>query len=244
MNSGLNILIPLYENKLMAKDCLISVSDFARCNPKTSIMVWISDDSSVSIASGILEEVSFGDNVDYRVCPKRNKTSLNNAVDNWNYLLSHVPEEEYYVLLHHDERLPIERLSLGVHDLHILALKGIANRRSSYLGRYLTAFVLRFFPKILLYFNIIGPTACVITNQRERFNSKLQWLVDVDYYVKLIKAARSIKFHFTAVQSVPNDRSITNSIDHYILTLREARLLGVGSLGLMLLRFKYYLKRH
>lgn len=238
----LNVLVPLYEDIELARGCLDSIVDFAIVNPHLQLKIKLSDDSRPLIVHEVLDGLVFNDNVEVSVCPARSRATKNHAVENWNYLLAQIEENSYYILLHHDERLPKGQLLLNGGDTYILGLGGVANRRKYQLSRNFVAFILSYYPHLFYFFNLIGPTACVITKHREYFNTNLRWLVDVDFYVRLCKITRNFSMSELLVESVKNSQSITNSLDHYRMTLQEAKIIGISPLGILVLKFKFFLK--
>jgi hypothetical protein len=216
--SSLNILVPLFQDKLLAHECFISVKDFANKNSETVINLKISDDSNETIVYELLKEVKFGTNVKVTVLPKRPKLTKNHAVDNWNYLIASVTNKSYYLLLHHDERLPNERIDFNSSDTLIMSLNGKAKRRQGFFARLTVSLVTALFPKFLYVVNFIGPTACVISSTKLYYDNRLRWLVDVDYYFRLFKYSKKVKFLKNEVRTTFNKNSITSSLDQFELS--------------------------
>lgn len=240
--SFLNILVPLYREVGLAVDCLLSVKFFAESNPDIKLTVWISDDSEDKIVDCVLTEVNFTSDVVIMICERSDVSSFNPAVHNWNFLLDQIPLNSYYILLHHDERLPNSYFDMGCSEVTVLALKGVSIRRSSLWSRCLTKFALSVFPEILYMINLVGPTACIVTCKKVYFNTELRWLVDVDYYVRLFRSIKSFQMCHLEVESVLNERSITSTINQSSLTMMEAERIGLNFIQLYILKFKYFLK--
>lgn len=238
----LNVLVPLYEDIDLARGCLDSIIQFASINSHLQLKIKLSDDSRPSIVDEVIDELVFTDNVEVIVCPARNRITTNHAVENWNYLLAQIERNSYYILLHHDERLPKGQLFLNGRDTYILGLRGVANRRKHQLSRNIVAFIVSYYPHFFYFFNLIGPTACILTKRKEYFNTNLRWFVDVEFYVRLFKSTSNISMSKLLVESVKNNQSITNTLDHYRMTLHEAKIIGISPLGILFLKFKYFLK--
>lgn len=136
---------------------------------------------------------------------KRNRPT-SAAASNWNNLLD-AASGEFCLLLHHDEfplgesfvedLLHILRQSADTDalllDCILVNPKNFRNRR--HIPTWLRALVVTHFPGYLLRRNIIGPASALVVRRRlyPRFDEKLQWLVDVDVYVRLLKATRRVK---------------------------------------------------
>jgi glycosyltransferase involved in cell wall biosynthesis len=133
-----------------------------------------------------------------------NKPALG-AVSNWNALLDSA-HGKYCLLMHHDE-FPIGDNFLGnllkslqenpdvdvlILDCILIDFKNGYNRR--HLPMWLRKLVINRFPQYLFRRNVIGPTAALVIRRSiyPRFDVQLRWLVDVDLYARLIKAAKLI----------------------------------------------------
>jgi glycosyltransferase involved in cell wall biosynthesis len=126
------------------------------------------------------------------------------AVANWNALLD-AARGQYCLLMHHDE-FPIEDsfiqdLLSGLReqpDVDVLMLSCLQVNASSGWNRYhlpqwLRALVVKHFRHYLFRRNVIGPTAALVVRRAiyPRFDERLQWLVDVDVYVRTLELSQS-----------------------------------------------------
>jgi len=108
-------------------------------------------------------------------------------------------EGQYIILMHHDEAMAsksylkkvyreMSQRDIVISDVEV-AIKGERKHRLvNAWGRILICK----HPILLFIQNVIGPTAC-ITFRREKmqlFNPKLKWLVDVEWYYRMLKGVR------------------------------------------------------
>lgn len=133
-----------------------------------------------------------------------NRPSLG-AVANWNALLASA-RGEYCLLLHHDEFpigdhfIPDLIVTLRNHpdtdvvmlDCVLVAPKTGRNRRHLPMG--IRALIVNYFPLYLYRRNVVGPTAAFVVRRSiySRFDERLQWLVDVDVYVRSLRLAKRL----------------------------------------------------
>jgi hypothetical protein len=239
----LNVLVPLYENEQMALGCLSSINDCAKENASLLFNIHVSDDSSEPFARRTVGNIQWASNVQLSIRETRSPISAHNAVDNWNYLLDEISDGEYYVMLHHDERLPAAELPRLKDSIILLGLEGVSRRRYTRLSRIITYRVIKICPELLLFVNFIGPTACVISNIKIGYNNKLSWLVDIEYYVRLIRKSKTVKLVDVPIKSIYNYQSITESINQYSAALIETRIIGVKPLLRVLIITKYRIKK-
>jgi len=196
MNSTLpdfSVVIPAYNSLELFRDALQSVL----MQKEVSLSILVTDDSTNTrieeyVSKTNLPQVSYLHNN-----PPRG------AVKNWNHGLSKA-DGKYVMLLHHDERLPgpdflknaLAQLRSGRHDLLIsdVVVHLPGNIRSEQkLPAAFSRFILLRFPSLIYTLNLIGPTACVIF-KKERFlpfNEELNWLVDADWYFRMMKGNRT-----------------------------------------------------
>jgi glycosyltransferase involved in cell wall biosynthesis len=159
-----------------------------------------------------------------------------NPVDNWNAGLDRA-RGDYCVLVHHDDFLLdksyLRRAVDALRDSgaqvvtggHSLAGGPGGSRFALALG---LASFFRFAPWTLYIMNWIGPTAAVVfhTAGAPRFDRRLCWLVDVDFYYRLLREGRKrLRCAATCVVSLWHAEQITRRVDGRLLQLREmARL--------------------
>ncbi len=186
-----SVVIPAYNSLELFRGALHSVL----MQKGVSLSIIVTDDS---VHSDIEEYVCQSDlpQVHYL----RNKPPKG-AVKNWNFGLSKA-KGDYTILLHHDERLPDpdflknalaqlrnDGLDLLISDTVVHLPGNVRSEVSSVLKR----FILKYFPSLIYAFNLIGPTACVIFKRErfEPFNEKLKWLVDADWYFRMMKKSKT-----------------------------------------------------
>jgi glycosyltransferase involved in cell wall biosynthesis len=159
-----------------------------------------------------------------------------NPVDNWNAGLDRA-RGSYCILVHHDDFLLdkgyLRRAVDGLRDRHAGVLVGghsLAGLpvKSRFALAARLARLLRFAPWSLYAMNWIGPTAAVVfqTTRAPRFDRRLCWLADVDFYYRLLSQGRElIRDGATCVVSQRHDEQITQRVDSRLLHLRELAML-------------------
>lgn len=237
-DSSLNILIPLFENKEMAIRVLKSAIAFKNLQLSYNVNIIVSDDSKDRHLEVFLKTIDLYKNECFFISREKKINEVNSAVHNWNFLLSYsykLNDTSHYMLLHHDEEICLNsssEFSLNS-ELIILPLVGIARRRTNLLGISLFKYFILHHPKILYCFNIIGPCGCFINNQKMFFNTNLKWLVDVDFYLriinKLVDKKKSITLNSNcSIKTYDNDSSITSKIDVSKILIEETIKIKIG----------------
>jgi glycosyltransferase involved in cell wall biosynthesis len=155
-----------------------------------------------------------------------------NPADNWNAGLDRALGP-FCVLVHHDEflldkgylRRAVDALRESGAEAfaggHSLAGAPGRSRFSRALG---LARLLRFAPWTLYVMNWIGPTAAVVfeATRAPRFDRRLCWLVDVDFYFRLLRqGGRLIRREEPCVVSLWHAEQISRKVDGRLLQLRE-----------------------
>lgn len=195
----LSILIPTYNNVEGIQnilDCLYEI------DLKTSecIEIFISDDSEKSLITKNnikdLEEKFFHFNYIH------NKPKLG-SVKNMNQLID-LAKGDYFWVLHHDEYWLNEIIKIIIEDLkknkdiYFLPIQKVKNiifgdliidfrqKHSHY--KYFHNIVMKN-PYILLKANIFGPPSSIIISNKfkNKYNEKLKFLLDIEYYIRLLK---------------------------------------------------------
>ena len=211
-NFDLCILIPSFDNFNGVKRI---VDIFDSC-PNVSIIV--SDDSSKSEVAQTISDFISSKNTARIKYIKR--VGLPGAVHNWNYLLTLV-NAKFYTLVHHDEyhsdtffvddiqRYFYQDKACIILPFKVVNKNGVGRRVSSNLQRRANRF-LRFF---LPVYNIIGPTSSLVISQdiRPEFDTKLTWLVDTEWYSRVLRLSESTNFlrMSSSITSVFYENSIT-----------------------------------
>lgn len=138
------------------------------------------------------------------------------AVRNWNFLLEK-NQAKKFILVHQDERIITRTKKSNLFNdndvIYVTDLVILSKGRKIFLSGKVRALLMNYFPSLIYHVNFIGPTASlVIPKNSLRFNTKLNWLVDVDYYWQL---RQSYKYKYTPLLITVSDTtsvtSITNS---------------------------------
>jgi len=195
MNIDFSIVIPTYNNLDLLKKALLS----ALVQKNVEIEIIIVDDSVDTV---IEEYINFIDNIKVRYF---HNTPSRGAVKNWNYGLS-LAKGDFVILLHHDESFLNEdylsrcfviikknNSEIVISNVKVVFQDNIA--RSNQKSLMLKKIVCHVFPEFLYLFNLIGPTATIMIRRNciNNFDNNLVMLVDVDWYIKLIRD-RKISF--------------------------------------------------
>ena len=80
------------------------------------------------------------------------------------------------------------------------------------------------FPNLIYAFNVFGSPSVVIYRSSEvRYNNKMKWLVDVDFFLNLFKKYKKKKLtDIEIISSAVETESITDTIErHYDFHLNE-----------------------
>lgn len=190
-----SVIIPSYENIILFEKALLSVlqQDYIYYE------VIVVDDS----ASDQIKEYLYKINNDrikyYKNVPPRG------AVKNWNYGIS-LAEGDYVILLHHDESIIRKDYlrkcfeCICKTDCEVLISNVFVGfneevKRCNQKSVWLKKIICSYLPDVLYLFNFIGPTATVSVKRKfiKNFDECLVLLVDVDWYIKIIKG-RKLKF--------------------------------------------------
>ena len=231
----LSILIPTF----CCVNCIRRILQVIEKQPSDSCEIIISDDSpGDEVVNYISSWKKKNAASKWDITVHHNNPSLG-AVRNWNSLLDKA-QGDYCLLLHHDEfplsvnfvNKVIDVLSTDeVVDILIMdcALVDINSRRArQHAPSWLRNFIAKSFPDYLFRRNIIGPVSTLVVRRSmfPRFNEKLQWLVDVELYVRLFKQRINIKTVYDIqIGSAPDDaHSITSSLDGEISRIKQKEL--------------------
>lgn len=197
--------------------------------------ILIFDDSPDDSVKETLVERGYINRVQYK---KNEKSS--GAIGNWNSLLER-SKTDYRMLIHHDEffekKTDIEDL---IHYLKknettkVFLLNCLLNTKVHFIGRLhfslkISKLILGKLPEYLFKRNFIGPTACLVISKEVdlRFDEKLKWLVDVDFYYRVFQKIGKdfIKFLPIFMRSEGRrDESISSSIKHEVEMIRKREI--------------------
>jgi glycosyltransferase involved in cell wall biosynthesis len=181
-------VVPTFESAPLAARCLISIATQIGVTPD----IVVTDDSRTSA----VREMAEGLGTLFPQIRYVEGARTGNPVDNWNKGLDHA-RARYRVLVHHDEfylephslRRALDRLSGENGDVLIMGHRAVGEVQKSRYG--LADSLARRFsyaPWTLYALNLIGPTAAVVYGGKPelRYDPQLQWLVDVDFYFRLL----------------------------------------------------------
>ena len=194
MEKIISVLIPTF-NQTASFTKIVSI--YSK-HPKVKIIV--SDDSS---EPNIQEKIK-------NFCIKREilyfKGPQSNAIKNWNFLLEKV-NTPFFILNHHDD-CPnnlafldhLDKNNTGI--LLLPCTSYVSNKKfmkvsSRHQKIHINLF--RYFPNVLINL-FIAPTASVVINKKlsfNKFNERLKWYVDNEWYYRLIKDCRDKKLNFS-----------------------------------------------
>lgn len=192
----LSILIPTYE---YAEGLERILSKLSSSTEKFEVLVF--DDSTSPDLKSITDKFSAAIPGLYY---QHNRSIYGNSLGagrNWNSLLD-AAKGRYVLLMHHDEFphsigfIPALFSILRVQNppdvvmFDLLLLDESLSRLPSHTPRILRWLVTQYVPSYLFRRNVIGPTATLVMRRSlvPKFDPDLQWLVDVDFYVKLCRS--------------------------------------------------------
>lgn len=183
-----SIIIPTYNQLPLLKRALESVLH----QQGADYEVIVTDDSDNEDISSCIQST------DNQLIKYFHHKSTGRAADNWNFGLSKA-EGQYVIVMHHDEAMASSKhLSLmaqaltdadvAIADIEVMNGGKQSSRWLSHLTRKLCCK----HPEWLFLQNAIGPTACIAfkRDQLQPFNPDLKWLVDIEWYYRLLKGKR------------------------------------------------------
>lgn len=191
----LSILIPTYKYEVGLKRILEAVTPIP-----ADVEVVIFDDTpgfDVKKIADFFVKRNVG--ITYQHNKTTHKKSLG-ACWNWNLLLD-AAVGDYVVLMHHDE-LPMnknfvnllrtrltDQTNLDVYMLDVMLLDDKLVPLRRHVPYWMRRLALRLVPSYLFRRNVIGPTGALVIRREcaPRFDTRLRWLVDVEFYYQLIK---------------------------------------------------------
>ncbi len=193
-----SICIPTYKQATLLKKVLGSIAE----QTFTDYELIISDDTPYNSIEAVLNEFNFGTQLNYI----RHTPSLGSPA-NWNYALKQA-KGEYIKIMHHDDYFTnpdsldqfvtlldsnpqasfgfsatkIDLLQLNIIRYHYCSFKQYNHIKNN--------------PEDLFFSNVIGaPSATIIRNNLNiLFDEQLKWLVDVDWYMRIIKQNNNLVY--------------------------------------------------
>lgn len=193
-----SICIPAYKQVELLKKTLKSVSD----QDFTDYELIVSDDSVDDAVKNLVDTFDFKGKLKYF----RNTPALGSPA-NWNYSMAQAAGE-YVKILHHDDFFTSSQ-SLGKFvkllddhpdsafafsgteiDLLALKMKKIHSCSKAQFKKIIKD------PDNLFFANYIGaPSATIVRNNKKiLFDISLKWLVDVDWYIRLIRSNSKVAY--------------------------------------------------
>lgn len=228
----LSILIPTYNYKPGIERILKMLMPIT-----ADIEVLVFDDTPDSVIQTTV--VDFADAIPlltYRHNPTHVGAALG-AGANWNALLD-AAAGEYILLMHHDE-VPLDRrftnmvrnlltssLRADVYMLDLVLVDENLAPIRRHMPWWIRSWVPRLVPNYLFRRNVIGPTGTLIIrrNCTPRFDPSLRWLIDVDFYRRLIEGtgtwAVATHIHVGSVQR--SEGSITAQLSDHLAEIDTA----------------------
>lgn len=218
MNPEFTIVIPVFNDVALFQRALNSVL----CQDFDDFDVVVADDSTTDdIEQFISAGLSSVENP--RQIPihyLHNKPSLG-AVPNWNQGM-HQACGRHIIVMHHDEAMENEHHLTAVHnqleqgtDIVVSGIRVFVSNEESTAQplsltekkRHFPPCVVRFFlrhPAFLFLANPIGPCACVAFRKElmEDFDTRLHWLVDVEWYYRMLRHRKVIYDDSTHIHSI------------------------------------------
>lgn len=146
------------------------------------------------------------------------------AVANWNNGLKY-SMGKYIIIMHHDEYLEnefflssIKQKMISGADITVADVKVYIGNKVhglSLIRKIKPIFLL--FPFLLFGLNAIGPSACICFKKElsKTFNEHLHWLVDVEWYYRILKKKKviSLQNNMYIVSNHGHEGQITETID-------------------------------
>ena len=166
----------------------------------------------------------------------RNTPSLGSPI-NWNYALS-LARGEYVKIMHHDEWFIDNYALFKLYELIktktncfvFSAAKNYYHGTSKFFHssiRFTTSVNRE--PEILIWGNYIGgPSSILFKNEKLDFDANLIWLVDIDFYIRLLKKGNEVLYIDDVLYaSMIDSHNLTNScINDVELQLKEYTILA------------------
>jgi glycosyltransferase involved in cell wall biosynthesis len=149
----------------------------------------ISDDSTTDEVMNYCNEIE-----DYRI-KYFNHSSIHSATENWNNALNNATGK-YRMLVHHDDYFSDSNVLSNIVDFHnkngeidafFLGFLNENNLTKYYYSKFSFPNILMN-PDKLLFVNYLSAPSCLIMHEKIslKYDEKLKWLVDVDFYQRLM----------------------------------------------------------
>lgn len=213
-----SICIPAYKQTKFLAQTLDSIylQDFK------DYEIIVTDDSPDDSVETLIRSYDFGDKLKYI----KNKVQKGSPA-NWNEAIKH-SNGEYIKIMHHDDWFTNDKSLqefvslLDNNPLADFAFSGcynyIGERKNHHFVEYKNIEKLKTDPYILLLGNIIGAPSVTIHRRSvlSRYDESLKWLVDLDFYIQLIKQNQNFGFSIEPLVSICSmgDHQVTNECVH------------------------------
>lgn len=229
-----SICIPTYNSVYYLNKLLNSL--FAQTFNDFEIV--ISDDSTTDEVMKYCEGID-----DSRLNYFKHK-SIHSATENWNNALIHA-SGKYHMLVHHDDYFSDNNVLMnifliynekGEKDAFFLGFVNENKLNKFYYGKFSFQNILKH-PDRLFFVNYLSAPSCLVLHEKISllYDENLKWLVDVDFYQRLI-------INYSTINYLPNvkmvigggDERITNTIsNNQILSeffyLKNKKIYKIGS---------------
>jgi glycosyltransferase involved in cell wall biosynthesis len=203
-----SICIPTYNSVHYLKRLLNSL--FAQKFSDFEIV--ISDDSTTDEVMNYCNEIE-----DNRITYFKH-TSIQSATEKWNNALNHA-SGKYRMLIHHDDYFSDNNVlknifedynENGEKDALFLGFINEDNLKKFYYDRFSFLNILKH-PDKLLFVNFFSSPSCLIIHEKISlgYDEKLKWLVDVDFYQRLI-------INYSNINYLPNVKMVIGGSDERI----------------------------
>jgi len=212
-NNSISIVIPTYNNLELFVNAINSVLKQSLL-PKEII---VSDDSS----SDIIEKWCLTHPT--TLIKYHHNKPAKGAVNNWNYGINKATGN-WIILLHHDEEFQsidylknvsshFQYVDIVISDIRI---KSLGKIRKGKINGIIKSFLIKN-PFSFLIVNPIGPCACICFKKKLliEFDPNLTWLVDVEWYMRLLRQSSSVIYDSNLIIQSNHGHvdQITNTID-------------------------------
>ena len=218
----LSILIPAYNYTEGIERILNRVKELKYVNKKKYEII-IHDNSENFMIYNIYKKYADYLNIHY----KKNLKFIG-AANNWNSLLK-VAKGQFIYMIHHDEfpekknffsKLILTLENYKNYDIIFFNCLLVNNNiivRPNFFSS-LKKLIINYFPAYILRRNIVGSISNIVfKNKNILFNERLVWLVDVDFYYRLIKKSKN-NFLFLNKENIFSFYKYRNSISNKLTT--------------------------
>lgn len=232
MNSFTNIVcIPTYNNKKLAITCVMTLQSL----PGTELHI-LDESTDECVRQGLEKYQREGKITNMIYHGIMDSKHRKNHISNWKRYEQMIEEDQGYMNIRHNDDYLLKNAScptdkgnneIDKPDIVIKPVAILICRLGKYgVYRYHCNPAIRRLlvnyckPEILIYFNYIGPTACLWSRKEVAkaigpFDEDLVWLVDVEWYIRLLKRtgkARERISELLVSSSMAHQESITRKI--------------------------------